>query len=193
MDFAFSLIIGISFIAATYFKQTRPHEAFIPYLWIVPLLFMTPFLVSKWINMIKGRESAAQAITFSVALILFYSVYYLPPYPALGAVLVGLCFIIVFFYKVSRYPSLNSSWAVRLIEETAQKVTQQGRYSAKPVIIQIPMERRFITGITGLSILVKKDHAVCWISKKLHQKYGSPNLEEFFTLLCKSILNEPVS
>ncbi len=186
-DMLYSLMIGIPLIVGSYYRWDESRQAFIPLLWIAPLFFMAPFLISKWINVFKGRESALQAVSFSIALIFFYAILFLPPFPALLSVGAGMLCIILFFYASARYPYLNSSWLKGIIEDSAKEVRHTGRYSPKPVSIKIGTGRRFITGISGLSLLAKDDHIICRINRKLHVKYGSPNLEEFFTLLCTKI------
>jgi hypothetical protein len=186
-DMLYALGIGVPMILAGYFRWL-PEQSFITsLLWTIPILLMVPFLLSKWLNVAKGRESALQAVSFSVALLFFYSTLYVTQFLAIVAVCVGMGFIVLFFVTSARYPYMNSGWLSRLIEETAAEIPQTGRYSTKPVPIEINIGRRFFTGTHGLSLLAKQDRVICRISPHLHRKLGSPNLEAFFSLLCKKI------
>jgi len=187
-EILYSLAIGVPLILAGYFRWQPESGLVTQLLWLVPILMMVPFLLSKWMNVAKGRESPLQVVLFSIALLLFYSTVYVSPIQAIVAVSIGMVLIVLFFFTMARYPYMNSGWLYHLIEETAKEIPQTGRYSSKPVHINLSVGRRFITGVYGLSLLAKEDRVICRISRRMHRKIGSPNLEAFFFLLCQKIV-----
>ena len=187
-EILYSLVIGVPLILAGYFRWQPESRLVTSVLWLIPFLMMVPFLLSKWLNVVKGRESPLQAALFSIALLLFYSTVYVSPFQAIIAVSIGMVLIVLFFFTLARYPYMNSGWLYHLIEETAREIPHTGRYSSKPVHIDVSVGRRFITGTYGLSLLAKEDRVICRISRSMHRKIGSPNLEAFFSLLCQKIV-----
>jgi len=186
-EILYGLAIGVPLILAGYFRWQPEKGLVTSVLWLIPILMIVPFLLSKWMNVAKGRESPLQAALFSIALLLFYSTVYVTPFQAIVAISIGMVLIVFFFFTTARYPYMNSGWLYHLIEETAREIPHTGRYSSKPVHIDVSVGRRFITGTYGLSLLAKEDRVICRISRHMHRKIGSPNLEAFFSLLCQKI------
>ncbi|MBN1409695.1 MAG: hypothetical protein JW969_02550 [Spirochaetales bacterium] len=183
----YGLSVGLPITFAGYFKWFY-KTSIDPYIFLLlSVLALIPFLYTKWYNIIRGRESPFQAILFTIAIILFFVSFFIEAPFNFSIVIIGWIFLITYFVDVFRYPYLNSTWLAVMVDETAKEVQTRGKYSAKPVTLFKPIGKRFVTGTLGISLISKTDRVIARISKKLHKKLGSPNLEVFFTQLINKI------
>ncbi len=186
-DILYGLSIGLPIIIASYLKWFIKIPVNPIYFILITLIVLLPYLGLKWLNIIKGRESIYQSLTFSIAIILFLLTFVLNPVIGIFLTIIGWIFLIFFFVDVYRYPYLHSSWLSAVIEETSGSIKNKGKFSGKPVIINIAFHTRFVTGILGLSLLIKPDKVIGRMTKSFHKKIGEPNLEEFFSKLIEKI------
>jgi hypothetical protein len=179
----YGLAVGVPMTLASYFKWFAEPTIDPNILILMTIFSIVPFLYSKWYNILRGRESPFQAVSFTISIILFVLTFYIPVGFNILSVLVGWFALILYFVDFFRYPYQNSAWLSAVVEEVAAQVQTRGKYSSKPVIIHKSTGRRFVTGMLGLSLMSKTDRLICRLSRKLHRKLGEPNLVEFFDLL----------
>lgn len=100
--------------------------------------------------------------------------------------LLGATMSVTVFIYLYRHPYFNAEWLRVTLEEINQQVSR-GKYSSKPVTAYYSVGKNFIASCPGLRIVAKKDKVILKMSRKLHKKLGSPNLEEFSYLLSRKI------
>ncbi|MBN2435990.1 MAG: hypothetical protein JXK07_12065 [Spirochaetes bacterium] len=99
----------------------------------------------------------------------------------------GFALIIPFFVHIFRYPYLDSTWLYSIAEEIAANITNKGKHSLKPVIIDTVSNRKCIINTVGIILYYKNNKVIGIMNRKTHRALGSPNLHEFFTSLVETI------
>jgi hypothetical protein len=184
----YGLGVGAPTMLASYYKWNAPTAINHYLLLLIAFIFIVPVLATSWYNVIKGRESAYHIILLTTGMFLTFISFLFNPYLAMISVAAGWLFFILYFVYLYRYPYLNSAWLMTAVEQTVKEIRGKGKYSTKPVVIKKEINRRFVTGFLGLSLIIKKDRAIGKISRKLHLKCGEPNLEVFFNRLLDKII-----
>ena len=184
----YGLGVGVPTIAASYYRWYRPSSINLTVLLLAALIFVLPVLLKSWYNVIKGRESCYHNLLLTAGMAFTFVSFLLSPLLAIFCVITGWIFFILFFGYLNRYPYLNSAWLQAAFEQALEEVKGRGKYSSKPVVIKSEIGRRFVSGFNGLSLIIKKDRLIGRISRKLHIKYGEPNLEELFRRLLEKII-----
>ena len=126
-------------------------------------------------------------LTISIALFVYATL--APVSVAIMCIIIGFIFLCSFFYHIYRYPYLHGGWLSSVVEKVAQNITEKGRYSSKPVIINKGVNKRFVTSTYGLTLIFKKDKVIGRVSQRLHKKLGAPKLDLFFNSLIEEIIN----
>lgn len=154
------------------------------------LLCLVVYTSAYWFIMIyKKRDRGIRYFMWlGVAIPYIIAPYYDGIISGLLLILGGTMSVIVLVY-LYKHPYFNAEWLGGIMDEINSQVSR-GKYSSKPVVIYCFTGKRFITSSYGLRIIVKNDKFITKMSKKLHERLGHPNLEEFAYILSRKILRE---
>lgn len=182
----YSVIIGcIVFTSSLAKKKPDP----VLYFTILGILTAYPvFLVI--LDVIKRRQSVVAPMLFVLGLILAVITPYLPEKINIISSVTSVIIFACFFLYLRNYPHLNFMWLEDAVIRSAKLAQKPCKYSSKPVVIFKDFNKRWVSRIRGLLLLIKKDRVIIRINKKLFDRLGCPNLMEFGNRLTDIIMEK---
>ncbi len=180
-------------------KSLIPLILVIPYLlfmekfpqwfsWFFLAGFVAYFTILGIVRVIRGLESPKRYLLYVGVFIPILFLKFIDNSWVIPVVAINQIMFVFFAIYMFRNPSMNGYWIEAKLEEITEGLKKGCPYGKKPVIVERGNEFPFITGIRGLRIWVKKNRSIVKISKKMHEKIGSPDLLSFSEKLVEEII-----
>ena len=179
----YGLAVAIPIVYASMFRRETNLSLYL----IILICIQGPFILFSLYQVFKGREPLLWVLSIIAGLFLISSSPFVPIEYMIIPVGSGIILLTVYLYFHLKFPYLNPMWLSSLALDVSKRVEKGGRYSSKPVSININTGKIYTTGTNGFNLVIKKDKVIMRLSRKLHKNLGSPNMELFAQEIAQEI------